>query len=157
MRPAGRQLDTPVVTRYVASSIIFSFSSFSSFVVDFRFYVLLCACAMLFLINLLSIEPQPFYVYGRLLMVRCYGKHGPVDLKGRKTLAQKWLMRQSKDPYVQRARRESYRCRSAFKLLEIDEKYHIFKPGYVVLDCGSAPGSWSQVAIRSVNADGAGK
>lgn len=44
-----------------------------------------------------------------------------------------------------------YRCRSAFKLLEIDDKYGILKPGNVVIDCGCAPGSWSQVALQKVN------
>jgi len=112
---------------------------------------------MLPAINLLCIATLPFYIYGRLLLVRRYGKLGPTDLKGRKTAAQKWLQRQWNDPYVRRAREESYRCRSAFKLMEIDEKYHILKPGYVVLDCGSAPGSWSQFAVRTVNADGASK
>ena len=92
----------------------------------------------------------------RLLLVRHYGKLGPTDLKGRSTAAQNWLKRQFNDPYVQRARRESYRCRSAFKLLEIDQKFDILRPGYIVLDCGAAPGSWSQVAVRRVNADGAG-
>jgi len=112
---------------------------------------------MLSLKNLLKIEILPFCVYGRLFLVRHYGKLGPTDLKGRTTAAQNWLIRQLKDPYVKRARQESYRCRSAFKLLEIDEKFNILKPGYIVLDCGSAPGSWSQVAVRRVNADGAGK
>jgi len=109
---------------------------------------------MLSICSFLSIDTIPAFVYGRLISVRCYGKLGPTDLKGRKTAAQMWLKRQCSDPYVLRARQESYRCRSAFKLLEIDEKFNILKPGYVVLDCGSAPGSWSQVAVRSVNADG---
>lgn len=112
---------------------------------------------MFYVKSLLSTEKLLFCAYGRRLLIRCYGKLGPTDLKGRKTAAQKWLKRQLNDPYVQRARQESYRCRSAFKLMEVDEKYHILKPGYVVLDCGSAPGSWTQVAVRSVNADGAGK
>lgn len=47
-----------------------------------------------------------------------------------------------------------YRCRSAFKLLEIDEKYNILMPGSTVIDCGAAPGSWTQVAINKVNSDG---
>lgn len=46
------------------------------------------------------------------------------------------------------------RCRSAFKLLEIDQKYNIIKPGYTVIDCGAAPGSWSQLAVQQSNADG---
>lgn len=51
---------------------------------------------------------------------------------------------------------ESYRCRSAFKLLEMSEKHHILRPGLRVLDCGAAPGAWSQVAVQKVNATGAG-
>lgn len=47
------------------------------------------------------------------------------------------------------------RCRSAFKLLEIDQKYNIIKPGFTVIDCGAAPGSWSQIAVKQSNADGA--
>jgi len=109
------------------------------------------------LLNFLSNETLPSFVYGRLLLARCYSKLGPTNLKGRKTAAQKWLKRQWKDQYVSRARQESYRCRSAFKLIEIDHKFNILRPGYVVLDCGAAPGSWSQVAVQSVNADGASK
>ncbi|GAV05189.1 hypothetical protein RvY_15357 [Ramazzottius varieornatus] len=63
-----------------------------------------------------------------------------------------WLLRQSKDPYVKKAKAVSYRARSAFKLLEIDEKYKILQPGHVVIDLGAAPGSWSQVAVKKVNA-----
>ena len=83
---------------------------------------------------------------------RSYSKHGLTDLKGRKVAAQNWLIRQSKDPYVRRAREESYRCRSAFKLLELDDKYDFLHPGQVVIDLGAAPGSWSQVAVNRVNA-----
>ncbi|XP_008048698.1 rRNA methyltransferase 2, mitochondrial [Carlito syrichta] len=65
-----------------------------------------------------------------------------------------WLMRHLKDPFVKAARVESYRCRSAFKLLEMNEKHQILRPGLRVLDCGAAPGAWSQVAVQSVNAAG---
>lgn len=82
---------------------------------------------------------------------RCYSKFGPTELKGRSVTAQKWLMRQMKDPYVRLARQEDYRCRSAFKLLEIDKKYDIIKPGNIVIDCGAAPGSWTQVALQKIN------
>jgi 23S rRNA (uridine2552-2'-O)-methyltransferase len=88
--------------------------------------------------------------------LRHFSKLGPTDLKGRKTTAQKWLIRQWNDPYVKRARLESYRCRSAYKLLEIDDKYDILRAGSVVIDCGAAPGSWSQVAVNRVNALGTG-
>ncbi|XP_074647973.1 rRNA methyltransferase 2, mitochondrial-like [Tubulanus polymorphus] len=68
-----------------------------------------------------------------------------------------WLARQNKDPYVKKARYENYRCRSAFKLLEINERFRVLKPGDVVVDCGAAPGSWSQVAAECVNAAGVEK
>lgn len=47
-----------------------------------------------------------------------------------------------------------HRCRSAFKLLEINEKHNILRPGQTVIDCGAAPGSWSQVAVQETNSDG---
>jgi 23S rRNA (uridine2552-2'-O)-methyltransferase len=68
--------------------------------------------------------------------------------------SQKWLERQLNDPYVARAKREGYRSRAAFKLLEIDEKYHVLKPGQRVVDLGAAPGGWSQIAARKVGPKG---
>ncbi|XP_012494550.1 PREDICTED: rRNA methyltransferase 2, mitochondrial [Propithecus coquereli] len=65
-----------------------------------------------------------------------------------------WLMRHLRDPFVKAAKVESYRCRSAFKLLEVNEKHQILRPGHRVLDCGAAPGAWSQVAVQKVNAAG---
>lgn len=59
-----------------------------------------------------------------------------------------WLERQLNDPYVARAKREGYRSRAAFKLTEIDDKHRLLKPGVRVVDLGSAPGGWSQVAAR---------
>ena len=78
--------------------------------------------------------------------------------KGR-TVSQKiWLERQLNDPYVIEAKKLGYRARSAFKLIEIDDKYKLLKPGQVVVDLGAAPGSWSQVAARRVKAEeGRGK
>lgn len=67
-----------------------------------------------------------------------------------------WLMRHLKDPFVKATKVESYRCRSAFKLLEVDTKHRILQPGLRVLDCGAAPGAWSQVAVQRVNAAGTG-
>ncbi|KAM7539662.1 hypothetical protein Aperf_G00000032827 [Anoplocephala perfoliata] len=63
----------------------------------------------------------------------------------------RWLERQNRDPYVRNARIQSYRCRSAFKLLQINEMVgssKLIQPGMVVLDCGAAPGSWTQVALQ---------
>nr|WP_255616557.1 RlmE family RNA methyltransferase [Microvirga puerhi] len=68
--------------------------------------------------------------------------------------SQKWLERQLNDPYVAKAKREGYRSRAAFKLLEIDEKYHILKPGQRVVDLGAAPGGWAQIAAKRVGAKG---
>ncbi|KAK3594381.1 hypothetical protein CHS0354_009673 [Potamilus streckersoni] len=78
-------------------------------------------------------------------------KKSPENLKGKKLSSQLWLRRQLNDPYVQKSRVENWRCRSAFKLLEIDDKRGILKPGNIVIDCGAAPGSWSQVAVKRVN------
>jgi 23S rRNA (uridine2552-2'-O)-methyltransferase len=61
-----------------------------------------------------------------------------------------WLKEHRDDPYVQRAQREGYRSRACYKLLEIQQKDRIIKPGMTVLDLGSAPGGWSQVAIELV-------
>ena len=63
--------------------------------------------------------------------------------------SRRWLERQLNDPYVHRAKAEGFRSRAAFKLLEIDEKYNLLKPGARVVDLGAAPGGWSQVAARS--------
>jgi len=68
--------------------------------------------------------------------------------------SQKWLERQLNDPYVARAKREGYRSRAAFKLLEIDEKYHILKPGQRIVDLGAAPGGWSQIAAKKAGPKG---
>ncbi len=68
--------------------------------------------------------------------------------------SQKWLERQLNDPYVARAKREGYRSRAAFKLIEIDEKYHILKPGQRIVDLGAAPGGWSQIAAKKVGPKG---
>ncbi len=70
--------------------------------------------------------------------------------RGRTTSQQKWLQRQLNDPYVVRARREGWRSRAAFKLLEMDEKAHLLKRGMRVLDLGAAPGGWCQVAAKKI-------
>ncbi|MEX0752792.1 MAG: RlmE family RNA methyltransferase [Xanthobacteraceae bacterium] len=67
-----------------------------------------------------------------------------------------WLERQLNDPYVARAKREGYRSRAAYKLVEIDDKHRFLKPGAKVVDLGAAPGGWSQVAAKRVGA-GEGK
>ena len=70
--------------------------------------------------------------------------------KGRKIASTRWLQRQLNDPYVEEAKRRGYRSRSAFKLAEIDDKYHLLKPGMIVVDLGAAPGGWSQIAAQRV-------
>jgi 23S rRNA (uridine2552-2'-O)-methyltransferase len=72
--------------------------------------------------------------------------------RGRKLASKLWLERQLNDPYVARARREGLRSRAAFKLAEIDDKFHLLKPGAKVVDLGAAPGGWSQIAAQRVGA-----
>jgi 23S rRNA (uridine2552-2'-O)-methyltransferase len=76
---------------------------------------------------------------GRRTRVRVRGK-------GRRAGSTRWLERHLNDPYVQSARQAGYRARAAFKLLEIDRRFGVLKPGSTVVDLGSAPGSWAQVA-----------
>jgi 23S rRNA (uridine2552-2'-O)-methyltransferase len=85
--------------------------------------------------------------------------HVTVKTGGKRKLSSKlWLERQLNDPYVAQARREGYRSRAAYKLIEIDDKYRILKPGMSVVDLGAAPGGWSQIAAKRVGAaDGKGK
>lgn len=74
--------------------------------------------------------------------------------KKRSTSSTKWLARQLNDPYVVKAKKEGYRSRAAFKMLELDEKFHLLKPGMRVMDLGCAPGGWAQVAVAKVGAQG---
>jgi 23S rRNA (uridine2552-2'-O)-methyltransferase len=66
----------------------------------------------------------------------------------------RWLKEHFDDPYVKKAQESGFRSRSAFKLQEIQEKYHIIKPGMVVLDIGAAPGGWSQLVKKWVGGNG---
>ncbi|MCF6321728.1 MAG: RlmE family RNA methyltransferase [Rhizobiaceae bacterium] len=68
--------------------------------------------------------------------------------RGRKISSTLWLERQLNDPYVQRAKAEGYASRAAYKLLEIDERYSIIKPGNRIIDLGAAPGGWCQVSVQ---------
>ena len=68
--------------------------------------------------------------------------------KSRSPASQRWLMRQLNDPYVAAARQQGWRSRAAFKLLELDDKFKLIRPGIKVLDLGAAPGGWTQVAAR---------
>ncbi|MDB5634659.1 MAG: ribosomal methyltransferase RrmJ/FtsJ [Tardiphaga sp.] len=82
-----------------------------------------------------------------------------VKSAGRLKLSSKlWLERQLNDPYVQQAKRDGLRSRAAYKLIEIDDKYHFLKPGISVVDLGAAPGGWSQIAAKRVgSAEGRGQ
>ena len=76
--------------------------------------------------------------------------------KGRKIGSTLWLQRQLNDPYVARARSEGLRSRAAFKLRELDERFHLLKRGLRIVDLGAAPGGWSQIAaplVGSTDAD----
>lgn len=65
-----------------------------------------------------------------------------------------WMHEHVNDPYVQRAQKDGYRARAAYKLLEINEKDRLIKNGTVLADLGSAPGSWSQIAAKLVGKEG---
>jgi 23S rRNA (uridine2552-2'-O)-methyltransferase len=87
------------------------------------------------------------------------GREGGRALKVRVKTARKrslssalWLKRQFNDPYVAQARRDGYRSRAAYKLLEIAGKYRLFRPGQRIVDLGAAPGGWSQVAAAETQA-----
>ncbi len=75
---------------------------------------------------------------------------GRVKLKKKHTQSSKlWLERQLNDPYVKAAKQEGWRSRAAFKLIELDKKFHFLRKGVRVMDLGSAPGGWSQVAAKA--------
>jgi 23S rRNA (uridine2552-2'-O)-methyltransferase len=87
------------------------------------------------------------------------GREGGRALKTRVKMTRKrtpasarWLERQLNDPYVAQARREGYRSRAAYKLIEIDDKHKLLKRGERIVDLGAAPGGWSQVAAARVGA-----
>ncbi|MCI0598801.1 MAG: RlmE family RNA methyltransferase [Beijerinckiaceae bacterium] len=88
------------------------------------------------------------------------GREGGRSLKNRVKTARKrtlsstlWLERQLNDPYVERAKREGFRSRAAYKLLEIDARYRFLKQGQRIVDLGAAPGGWSQVCVRKVGTE----
>lgn len=74
-------------------------------------------------------------------------------MKPSKTSKQ-WMREHINDPYVQMAQKDGYRSRAAYKLLEIDERDHLLKPGIVVVDLGATPGGWSQVAANKIGNNG---
>ena len=68
--------------------------------------------------------------------------------RGRTTASQKWLQRQLNDPYVRAAQQQGWRSRAAFKLIELDDRFHLISKGARVVDLGAAPGGWAQVAVK---------
>ena len=70
--------------------------------------------------------------------------------RGLKNSSRRWLERHLNDPYVHRSKADGYRSRAAYKLIEIDDKYNLLKPGQKILDLGAAPGGWCQVAAARV-------
>lgn len=86
--------------------------------------------------------------------VKGRGPRVRVRKTGLKPSSARWLMRQLNDPYVAQAKAKGYRSRAAFKLIELDDKFHILKSGARVLDLGAAPGGWSQVARARVGVGG---
>ena len=73
----------------------------------------------------------------------------------RKASSTEWLARQLNDPYVAEAQLRGYRSRAAFKLIQLDERFHLLAPGRRVVDLGCAPGGWAQVAVERVGPGGA--
>jgi 23S rRNA (uridine2552-2'-O)-methyltransferase len=85
------------------------------------------------------------------------GRFPAVELRHarrRKSSSTRWLSRQLNDPYVAEARRLGYRSRAAFKLIELDERFRLLRPGQRVVDLGCAPGGWTQVAVARVGRHG---
>src|SRR6267154_288222 len=70
--------------------------------------------------------------------------------KRRSTASTQWLARQLNDPYVGEAKRQGYRSRAAFKLLQLDDRFHLLRPGRRIVELGCAPGGWTQVAVERV-------
>ncbi len=73
--------------------------------------------------------------------------------KRRKTSSVRWLQRQLNDPYVEKAHKEGYRSRAAYKLIELDDRFKFLRPGLAVLDLGAAPGGWTQVIVQRTHSD----
>jgi 23S rRNA (uridine2552-2'-O)-methyltransferase len=76
--------------------------------------------------------------------------HRVAPKAGRTVSSQNWLNRQARDPFVADAKAQGYRSRAAFKLIEIDDKFHLLARGKRVLDLGAAPGGWTQVVVERV-------
>src|SRR5258708_15010718 len=78
--------------------------------------------------------------------------------KRRTPASTQWLARQLNDPYVGEAKRLGYRSRAAFKLMQLDDRFHLLRPGRRVIDLGCAPGGWTQIAVERIKpGTGAGR
>ncbi len=83
------------------------------------------------------------------------GLHVKVKTSDKRSISStRWLQRQLNDPYVAKAKAAGYRSRAAFKLAQMDEKFHLLKPGMRIVDLGCAPGGWTQVALAKTGARG---
>ena len=71
-----------------------------------------------------------------------------------KKSSQRWLKEHLADPYVKQAQQAGYRSRAVYKLLEIEERDHLFKPGMTVIDLGASPGAWSQLVVKLIQPHG---
>jgi 23S rRNA (uridine2552-2'-O)-methyltransferase len=69
-------------------------------------------------------------------------------------MSKRWVIEHKRDPYTRRAKREDYRSRASYKLLQLNRRFRLVRPGSVVLDLGCAPGGWSQVAVQAAGAKG---
>lgn len=74
--------------------------------------------------------------------------------RGRRASSTRWLQRQLNDPYVQAAKRDGYRSRAAYKLIELNDRFKLLKPGMTVVDLGAAPGGWAQICAKEVGGRG---
>ena len=80
-----------------------------------------------------------------------------INKNKRTETSRKWISRQLNDPYVSEAQKRGFRSRSAFKLLQINEKFNLLKSGMAIIDLGCAPGGWLQVMSEIINKDNKGK
>lgn len=76
--------------------------------------------------------------------------------KKRSSSSSRWLQRQARDPYVLQSKKEGYRSRAAYKLIELDDQFHFLKPGRHLVDLGAAPGGWLQVASKRMKVPSSG-
>lgn len=101
----------------------------------------------------ISVSSCSFAYFSRRNFLFLFKKNLATKSKSKSDSSHRWLQRQKSDPFVRKAKELDFRARSAFKLIEIDERFEIFRPGQTVLDFGAAPGSWAQVVVPKINSD----